>query len=211
MALTAGEATLTGGVLGGVIGLAGGAIESSQQRRLSKRVRRRARRATAAQVQQVLASPEVGRYRQFLGDIYAPPGAGAPGGAPDVLSQEFARGLRQAQSSRGLFTSEVGAGAEASGLAAFRARLQTELLPQLLGLGMLPSELESRFGQANILTQQGALAGTGSPFLGALKGFTTGFGGGAALGIEYGGLQQNNDPYMSNLDIQARAATRRRR
>jgi hypothetical protein len=70
-------------------------------------------------------------------------GTGGGGTPLDALSANFAKGLRQAQAARGL-SGQSAVGAEASGLAAFRTKLQIGLLPQLFGLAERPSLLRGR-------------------------------------------------------------------
>jgi hypothetical protein len=123
----------------------------------------------------------------------------------DVLAEDFQKGLRQAQAVRGLTFSQASASAEASGLAAFRAQLQTKMLPQLFGLAEAPAALRARFEPGNLQREVfratgGAVAfGQAQPGLGqesstigsALSGFAQGFGGGASIGLGFERLLQS--------------------
>jgi len=115
----------------------------------------------------------------------------------DPLTQNFAKSLRQAQASRGLFQSQVGSAAEASGLAAFRTQLQMQMLPQLFELASAPVTYAQRFephnlqkgvfrstGGAVAYGQPTPLAVGGSPWTSALGGLLSGGLQGAGLGIQ---------------------------
>lgn len=110
-------------------------------------------------------------------------------GPLDTLSQDFAKGLRQAQASRGLLQSQAGAAAAASGLTAFRTNLQIGLLPQLLNLAERPSRLrgavENQFISKEVARATGGAASFGQATPLAVGG--GGFGAGAITGAIQGG------------------------
>lgn len=124
------------------------------------------------------------------------------GGAPmDTLTQDFVKGIRAAQSARGLYTSQVGAAQEASGLAAFRAQLQLNMLPQLLELAQAPVAMGQQYGEANLARnvfsrtggratygQQVSGAYGGSPLGSAIMSGTSGLFSGASLGLSFSDL-----------------------
>jgi hypothetical protein len=73
------------------------------------------------------------------------------GGNPlDVLTGTFLKGIQSAQASRGIFSSQAAASAEASGLAAYKTNLQMNLLPTLMGLGEAPQLLKAKYEDANM-------------------------------------------------------------
>lgn len=122
-------------------------------------------------------------------------------GPMDTLTADFQKGLQQAQSSRGLYTGQAGAAAEASGMAAFRANLQLGNLDKLMSLAEGPAALRAKYLNSNlnesVFESTGGVVAYGQPsqaalgpagVLGpALSGFAQGFGGGASLGITGGG------------------------
>lgn len=113
----------------------------------------------------------------------------------DTLTTDFQKGLRQAQAQRGLQDSQVGAGAEASGMAAFRANLQIGLLPQLFNLAEGPASLRAKYEPGNIAREvyrssggvaaygqaNPALAGPAGLIGPALTGAVQGYGAGSQL------------------------------
>jgi len=122
----------------------------------------------------------------------------------DVLTEDFQKGLRQAQAARGLTYSQAGASAEASGLAAFRAKLQMQMLPQLFGIAEAPAALRAKYEPGHLArevfrTTGGAVAyGQAQPGLAqesdvlgsAMSGFAQGFGGGSSMGLGFERLLQ---------------------
>lgn len=133
-------------------------------------------------------------------------GAVAPGyggvegfGLTSPLARDFVKGIGQAQTSRGLYSSHAAAAAEASGLAAFNFEQQKQLLPFLLGLSTFGSDYARGARQANIaeqvqLTSGGtAMYGAVNPFgnqpviAGGAQGALAGAGAGAAIGATIGG------------------------
>lgn len=132
--------------------------------------------------------------------------AAAPGvvpgfGVDSPLARDFVRGIQQAQTSRGLYSSQAGAAAEASGLAAFNFQQQKELLPFLMGLSTFGSDYARGARQSNIseavqrVTGGVAMYGAANPFgnqpviAAAAAGGLAGAGGGAAVGATLGGGQ----------------------
>jgi hypothetical protein len=129
---------------------------------------------------------------------------GRPGGPADVLSQDFAKQIQTAQAARGLYSSQAGAAAEASGLAAHRTQLQMQMLPMLLQLAENPLRMSQTYGTANL--QTGVFANTGGQAVygqvnpatfggagamaGALSGGIAGFTGGLQAGMGLGGMIQ---------------------
>lgn len=126
---------------------------------------------------------------------------GTSANAPDTLTADFVKGLRAAQTSRGLFESQAAGAGEAAGLASFRANLQAQLLPQLFGLAEGPTRLRSTyepgFIQSGILSRTGGQSSFGpSAGVGAATGGLAGLFSGAALGTDYSGFQAQQDPEM---------------
>lgn len=113
----------------------------------------------------------------------------------DQLTQDFTKGLRAAQASRGLFESQAGAGAEASGLSAYRANMAASLLPQLLYIGEAPVRLRAMAKSGMIPSGPGL----GSAFL---SGFTQGGLSGAQLGID---MNQYNSQIYGQEQLYANA------
>jgi hypothetical protein len=141
------------------------------------------------------------------GAAAAQPGAPqyAPGfGFDSPLARDFRTGLGQAQTLRGLYQSNVGAGAEASGLAAFNFQQQQAMLPALLGLSQLPNQIYGSIldptRNAEILRRSGGAQGYGvtpgnapvsviGPTIGsAFAGFGAGQAAGGGAGGGLGGL-----------------------
>jgi hypothetical protein len=98
------------------------------------------------------ATPAAPPMQQGLSPIQeAGPSANAQGGmALDALGQQFGAQIRQAQSVRGMFNGDAAAMAEGSGLAAFRANLQMQLLPQLMQQAQGASTLTNQFLSNNL-------------------------------------------------------------
>jgi len=83
------------------------------------------------------------------------------------MEQQFQTSLQLAQSQRGLYNSNVGAAAEASGMAAYRQNLQLQYLPQLMGAAEYDVNkqyaLEQATLQKNVYRQSGGQAAYGQP------------------------------------------------
>ncbi len=155
----------------------------------------------------------------------------APGGVPGFglnspLARDFVTGIGQAQTSRGLYSSQAAASAEASGLAALNFQKQQELLPFLLGLSTFGSDYARGARQANIseavqrVSGGAAVYGSANPFANmpviaaAAQGVIAGAGAGAAIGANaqaaqaqqpvYGGpppaSQFGYNPYAQNFN-----------
>lgn len=125
--------------------------------------------------------------------------------ALDPLTRQFTKSLMQAQTARGLYSSHAAASAEASGLAALRAQMQAQMLPQLLGLAQAPSTIAKNLEPANLArnvfmsTGGGAAYGVPNPaaisasagtemLAGGFSGFAQGAMLGAGLGMQFQGL-----------------------
>jgi hypothetical protein len=166
------------------------------------------------QMQQYRPQPATPAVQPALAPIQeAGPSANAQGGmALDALGQQFASQIRQAQSVRGMFNGEAGAMAEGSGLAAFRANLQMQLLPALMQQAQGASTLTNQFLQnnlnASVFQQTGGKVGYNQPNFQATNGgvpmasalqsiagsamgvgnILTGSGGGGGAGLQGNGM-----------------------
>lgn len=125
-------------------------------------------------------------------------GEGTASPEMDALSQQFVKQIQQAQMSRGLFTGQAGAAAEAGGLAAYKTGIQMQMLPLLLQLAESPLRMANQYGPAaftqNVFGNTGGMAaygqanpaafGTGqSPWASAFGGAMSGLVGGAQAGF----------------------------
>lgn len=137
------------------------------------------------------------------------------GNPMDPLAAEFSKSITQAQMARGLYSSHAAAAQEASGMAAFKTKLQLEALPQLMGLGTRPLELAKSVEKSNIdrtvFKATGGKAAYGQPTAAAFggnmaaagfSGLMQGAFGGAGLGMQAGGLygERFNAPPMSSYN-----------
>jgi hypothetical protein len=150
--------------------------------------------ATLTQQSQQMGARADEIKRAGIGPLQGP--GGAENAPMDVLSQEFSSRIQQAQMSRGLYSSQAGAAAEASGMAAFKANMQMQLLPQLMKLASAPQDYANSLelqnlgkrvqfasgGQA-VYGQANAGAADVNPWAMAAQGAAAGFSGGAGVGL----------------------------
>lgn len=155
---------VAGGIVGGVLGLAGNFLQAQQAKRAQTRFRRRQRRAiqeartfadqTADRIQQ---NPLFASARDFLQGTFDEAGA-------SPLVQDFQRQIQASQASRGLFFGGASAAGEAGGLAVAAQRLRQDLLPNIRNFTLLPEQVRQQ-----TLSQEATLrsaAATGAPLPG---------------------------------------------
>lgn len=148
-------------------------------------------RRAGGRVEEILADPLLVSARNFL--------QGTFDNAPDSpLAQDFVKGIRAAQASRGTFFGGSAEVAEAGGLSAFSQRLRQDLLPSLQSFGTLGESLrQGILGFEAPLRTAAATGGGGlgdasgflgpSPFGSALTGALSGAAGGFSLDRQFGG------------------------
>lgn len=186
---------VAGGIVGGVLGLAGNLIQAQQAKRAQTRFRRRQRRAiqearTFADqtAQRIQDNPLFSSAADFLQRTFDD-----AGGSP--LVQDFQKQIQASQSSRGLFFGGASAAGEAGGLAVAAQRLRQDLLPNIRNFTVLPEQIrQSTLAQESTLR---AAAATGAPLPGlaqpqfidpisaSIQGAIQGGTAGAALGGEF--------------------------
>lgn len=131
-------------------------------------------------------------------------GAGLIGQTETPLTADFRKRIQQAQSSRGIFSSQAAASAEASGLAAFEFEQRRQSIPQLLQLATFGDTAFQQFEASNINREvQRTTGGFGafgaanpaaafgpSPGAAALTGAVSGAFSGAQAGASIQGFQR---------------------
>lgn len=143
----------------------------------------------------------------------------------DVLSEDFTKGLRQAQALRGLTYSEASAAGEASGMAAFRSKMQMQMLPYLFQVAEAPAALRAKYEGGHLAREvfykTGGAVAFGQPNIAlglppstagaALAGAAQGAAGGASMGLglerilqsqqsQPAGATVKEDPYKTQYD-----------
>jgi len=137
MSAAAGFGALGGAVLGGVGGFIAAQDAKRQQRAFKKDQRtglNKAREFADQKVAEITESELFSAANDFLLSTFQDP-------MSSPLADDFAKGVRQAQASRGLLFGGAAVTQEASGLAAFSATLRQQLLPQALQFAQAPEQI----------------------------------------------------------------------
>ena len=192
---------LTSGIAGGLLGITGGVVGAIQSERQQRRFRRRQRRAIGEarqfadeRVAEITGGPLFSQAVDFLQGTFE-------NTADSPLAQDFARGIRQAQATRGTLFGGAGVAQEASGLAAFSQELRQSLLPQLLTFATEPERLRQSVLGFEAPLRVAAATGAAlpgltpqpllqSPIVAGLNSGIAGFSGGAQIGASFQNLSQ---------------------
>lgn len=233
---------LIGGLVGGALGAIGGAVGAHQQASAAKRLQKQTREGLQAATRDaeltarnIATSDEFMAVRNLARDVY---GLGAVTGEDtfalgsgrikygnvlpasklgttkfSAIEDQFRKNFTQAQVSRGIYSSNVAAAAEASGMAAWKFQQQKELAPLMMDLAERPTALYHKYleplskfhimhatggageyQQNQQLTQ--AVLGAPSALGGGLAGGVGGFMQGAALGGQVQNMAFHNAQNM---------------
>ncbi len=190
MALEAAGAGIIGGLLGGAGGIFSSISAKKQQKKFKKGQKegiQAARVFADERIEQLLGKGSLFSLGEdFLRGTFE-------NAADSPLAQDFVKGIRQAQASRGTLAGPASEFTEAGGLAAFSQQLKAGLLPQLQSFSLAPEQLRQSIvgfeAPLRVASRTGAsIAGITPPqilpsiFGSALSGAAGGFLGGAQIG-----------------------------
>lgn len=197
-----------GAAIGALGGLAGGFLGARDERRARRRQRRaiaRAQQIAEQRSKELTADDTIyGKLRAFTGGIYGQEGYDNP------LVQDFAKGIRASQASRGVFTGNAAAAAEAQGSSAFLQQLRQSMVGQAMDIADAPERLRQAI-LASEMPVQIAAAGRPTSMANIFNSVFQGAMGGANVGLGFGGLMQStrqNDLMEQDIGMRQEAYNR---